>query len=444
MNDLQRMRRRRILWLALCSGISILWGYSLERTSPASMADFKAIYYGSRCLIQHHDPYKESEFLAEYRADSGEFPSDPGMLNLFLRAVPLCINLPTSLVLAVPLALLPWSSAHLVWMSLITISLVLAGILAWELAADYAPGAALLLVCILLANSELLLMNGNLAGIAVSLCVVALWCFSRERFILTGMLCLSIGLATKPQDAGPIWLYLLLSRPHRRRALWSSATTLALALGAVFWVARFAPHWLPELRANILSTSTRGDLSDPGPASLSGKGPEMIIDLQAAVSVFKDDPGFYDLVSYSVCGALAVLWAIKTLRSRFSANSPWLALATIVPITLLVTYHRPYDAKLLLLAIPACATLWAEGTKTGRSAFLVTTLAILATSDIPLVLLIELAKHFHVEPIGLTGKLLTVALTRPASLALLVMAVFYLWIYVRRVGDQSIARAVTP
>jgi len=32
---------------------------------------------------------------------------------------------------------------------------------------------------------------------------------------------------------------------------------------------------------------------------------------------------------------------------------------------MLVTYHRPFDAKLLLLAVPACAMLWAEGGRIG-------------------------------------------------------------------------------
>ena len=39
-------------------------------------------------------------------------------------------------------------------------------------------------------------------------------------------------------------------------------------------------------------------------------------------------------------------------------------------------------------------------------------------------------KHLHVGP-GLAGKILTVLVKRPSTLALLAMSIFYLWVYVR-------------
>jgi hypothetical protein len=103
-----------------------------------------------------------------------------------------------------------------------------------------------------------------------------------------------------------------------------------------------------------------------------------------------------------------------------------------VPFTLLVTYHRPYDAKLLMLTVPACAMLWAEGGPIGWIALVVNSAGIVLTGDIPLTILLILAKNRHISTAGLPGQILTVVLMRPAPLILLVMGIFYLWVYVRR------------
>jgi hypothetical protein len=157
----------------------------------------------------------------------------------------------------------------------------------------------------------------------------------------------------------------------------------------------------------------------------------MIVDLQSAVSVFKDDPQVYNPISFLVCGALIVLWSIRSFRARFSHSRALLALAAVVPLTILVTYHRPYDAKILLLSIPACAMLSSAGGRAGRIALLVNTAAIVLTADIPLAILVVLAGKLHVSPVGFGGEMLTTLLLRPAPIAMLVMACFYLWAFVR-------------
>jgi hypothetical protein len=99
---------------------------------------------------------------------------------------------------------------------------------------------------------------------------------------------------------------------------------------------------------------------------------------------------------------------------------------------MLVTYHRPWDAKLLMLTIPACALLWAEGGRIARIALLVNSLGLLLTADIPLAILSNIPNQLHVGTASIFGKMLTFVLIRPASLILLVMSIFYLWVYLRR------------
>ena len=88
--------------LLLGSVVFILLGGVLEKVAPAPMSDFKAVYYGARCIIQHTDPYRNGEILRVYQADGGQFPSDPIISRSVRRAILVCINLPTSLFLVAP------------------------------------------------------------------------------------------------------------------------------------------------------------------------------------------------------------------------------------------------------------------------------------------------------------------------------------------------------
>jgi hypothetical protein len=435
-------RRNAILWMLVAAAISMAWGYSIQAGDDAGLADFRAIYFGTRAVLSHQNPYQPSEFLQVYKAEGGSFPSEPGQHRLFLRSVPICVNLPTTLFLVAPLALLPWGASHVLWLILIWASFTLAAFLAWDLAKEHAPRVSLLLICILLANSEVLFTLGNTAGIAVSLAVVAVWCFFRERLVWAGTLCLAISLALKPHDSGLVWLYLLVAGgAFRKRAIYSAVVTVLLAVPAVIWISHVAPNWDRDLRTNLSATSAHGDISDPGPDSISRAGSaDIIVDLQTVVSVFRDEPGFYNPAVWGICGGLLVLLLVKTFRSRPPYENAWYALAAVAPLTMLVTYHRPYDAKLMLLAVPACALLWAEGRWMGRIALLLTGMAITLTSDLPLGILSFIATKFNLAEMSIGGKMLSIVVVRPAPLILLAMSIFYLSICISRPGKDVAER----
>ncbi|MGB9406508.1 MAG: glycosyltransferase family 87 protein [Terracidiphilus sp.] len=429
-----RTRQIALICLLLSCGVSVLLTISLERAAPDLMMDFKGVYYEARCLLQHTDPYKPGEPLRTYLAGAGESPMPTAGLRQTLM---MDLYLPTASIFIAPFAMLPWGPAHLLWMFLTAAGLVFAGFLMWSLGANYAPVISGVLICLALVNSEVLFATGNPAGIVVSLCVVAVWCFLKERFVWTGVLCLAVSLAIKPHDSGLVWLYFLLAGGvYRKRALQTLLVTAVLCLAAILWVTPIAPHWIQELHSNLLADSAPGGFGDPGLASPTGRTVSMVIDLQSVVAVFRDDPRIYNSVSYLVCGALLLIGAVRTLRSRFSQTRAWLALAAIAPLTMLVTYHRPFDAKLLLLAVPACAMLWAEGGRIGRLALLVTTAGIVATADLPLIIFLALTRNLHISAAGLSGQMLTVALARPVPLILLAMGIFYLWIYLRREPER--------
>lgn len=424
------------LWfLVLGSAVFLLFGTAMANTSPVAMGDFRGLYYPARCLIQGCDPYMESEMLRVVRTEGGDRPWDAEHDSHFTRY----IYFPSAFCLTIPFALLPWGPAHLLWLALTEVGLVLAAFLMWNLGADRAPLVSGALLGLLLADSELVVVFGNMAALAVTLCVVAVWCFLRNRFIPAGILCLAVSLCVKPQDGGLVWVcFLLAGGVYTRRALQTLLATIALSIPGLLWIWHIAPHWINELHSNIQAFSIPGGLMDPGLAAKGVFGLGLLISLQTVFSFFRDDPYFYNPASYLVCLPLLLIWAVATLRQRLSQAKLPLALAAVSALSMLPVYHRQDDAALLLLAVPACAMLWAEGGRAGRIALLLTTASIVLSGDLPLGILLRVADTREVIAVDLWRRILTILQVFTIPIALLSVSIFYLWIYARRDSMQSL------
>jgi hypothetical protein len=437
---MSKMRSMSVILIVLSSAFSIITGRWLDQSSGAGTSSYRAVYYGARCLINRADPYSPAEFSRVYTVENGALPRDPARRPLFLRAVMVCVNLPTTLFLLIPLALIPWGVSHILWLVLIAISLTLAAILAWDLCFKDDSSLPLFLICLLMANCQVLFTVANTAGIAVGLCVIAVWCFVRQRFEALGVVALAVSLALKPHDSGLVCIWLLVSGGAlRKRALQSAVLVAAIAIPAMLVVGHSSPHWRAELAGNLAATSARGDISDPGPSSSSRQGSaDIIIDLQTVLSLVDDDPGFYNPATYLVCALLLAVWIIAALRHRHSTEGAWFSLAFLAVITMLVSYHRPYDAKLLLLAVPALSMLGCEKAFWRNLGSSLIGLGVLFTSDLPVALLAVLTNGIHVSSLGRLERILLSPVLRPAPLALLLASIVFLWIYLRQ------ARVTTP
>lgn len=419
----------RLFILFLGAGISLLWGVAIEQGSRTGIMGFPGIYLGTKCLLHECDPYNIQELQRFYETEGAATAPESTALR---QSVTLYVNLPATFLFIAPLALLPLKLAQLIWMILVVGSFLSATLLMWDMGKTYAPDVPLILAFLLLTNCEIIFAGGNTAGLVVSLCVIAVWCFLNERFEVLGILCLAAGLAIKPHDAGLIWLYFMIAGPaHRKRALLSATAAIAIGIVAVLWVFHAAPHWLPEFQANLKTISTHGGINEPGPTSIGVGSADMIVDLQTVISVFVDDPGVYNPVSYALCGVLLIIWIAAVRRTKCTTRSALFALVSVAALSMLVTYHRSYDAKLLLLSIPSCAILWAEGKPIRWIAFALGVAGILMTGDIPLALLTNATRNSSLLTGGLVEKTLFVLSARPAPLILLATAVFYLWVTYR-------------
>lgn len=438
-------RRSGLVLMMVCSAFSLFVALALQRIPHSGIVDFKIVYLGARCLVEHHDPYNESQVQQVFEADGGIVPTDPIQRLRFQRALMTSVYLPNALLCLAPFAILGWATAYSLWTALTVILLTLAACLMWQVAADRAPVVSALLLGFMLANAEVLFAYGNAAGVAIGLCTIAVWCFLRQRFPWVGVLCLAISLAIKPHDAAFVWLYFLLARGvFRKRAIQTVLVLFLLSLPAIVWTYNVAPNWMQEIRSNLQLVSVRGGSSDPGPSGISNGTGGGIIDLQSAISIFRDDPRTYNPATYILCAPLLVGWMLVTLRSPSTPARGWAALAAIAALSMLPVYHRPYDAKLLMLAVPACAALWAERGWRGRTALLTTSSAILLSSDIPLTMLVALGRMLPRYPNSISMQILVVVATKPIPLVLLAMSMFYVWLYLRGPSQGLELRASPP
>ena len=420
--------------LLLGSALFLFSGMVWAAIAPRALMDFRPGYFAARCLLEHRDPYNPAEMQRTYQEAGQWRPHETASDRLLETRNE---YLPSELPFTLALALLSFAAAERLWVALIGAAFTLAAVLVWQ-ESDTAPRLAGALLCLLLVSSASLMAFGNPSALAVSLAVIAAWCFVRDRWAVAGVLCLAAALCIKPHTVGFVWLYFLLAGGQfRKRALQTLGLTAVFGLAGLLCVGAVAPHWITELRTNLAAFTGRGAMNDPGPATGGGRGVQMVIDLQSVFSFFWDNPRFYNLASYAVCAPLYALWAWAALHARNAPRNAWLGLAAVSALTMLPLYHRQYDAKLILLVIPACALLAAERGRTGRWAVGLTTVAFILNGDWTWAALDKLLPLYHLDSIGPHINLLAF----PVPLSLLALGGFYLAVFVRSVRQPEPAAA---
>lgn len=403
----------------------VLFGAILCNTGRIALFDFRTAYFNGKCLLQDHcDPYSESDIDRLY----SQRPESRSVSAMDLTVITRNIYLPSAFFLCLPLGLLPFGLAQALWLLLIVASFLLAAYLMGSTGSEHSPLLAAALVAFLLANSGSVIFFGNPAGFVVPLTILAAWCFVRERFIPAAVACLAVSLAFKPHDAGLIWLYFLLAGGvYRKRALWTLLVVAALVIPAFLWTMHISPHWLHQLAFNLHDASAKGSKDDPS----GGHGALVLTDLQCITSFFWPGAKAYNLAAYAMFAPFFLAWAFVTVRARPTLVSAWLGLAAIACFTPLPIYHRQYDAKLLLLTIPACAILWSRRRLERWAALVFTWAAFVLNGDLPWVVFLRTIAVLHLSQTGLQGRLLTAVWDFPVPLSLLALGGFYLWVYAR-------------
>jgi hypothetical protein len=414
------------LYLMLLGSVAfLLFGFVLISMDRVPLMDFRTAYYSGKCLLhQHCDPYSENDIQRLW----AQHPERFAVAGHSSLVVTRDVYLPSAFPFTATMALLPFTAAEVLWFLLISGSTIVACFLMWNAAVNQMPVLAGSLLCFCLANSGSLLYFGNPAGFVVPLTVIAAWCIIREKFVWAGIAFLVVGLAFKPHDAGLIWLYFLLAGgTYRKRALQALALVTVICLPVVLWVTHVSPHWPQQISDTLAIFSSRGGMNDP----TAGHGTCVLTNIQTVTSFFLGNQSTYNLAAYILCAPLFLVWALITLRTRPSAQQASFALASIAALSMLPFYHRQYDAKLIILAVPALAILWARRDKLAWTGLTVTSAAFILNGDLPWVVFIAVVKRLHLSSAGAPGRLITAIWDFPVPLSLLAMGVFYLWIYAR-------------
>ncbi|HEY0785404.1 MAG TPA: glycosyltransferase family 87 protein [Acidobacteriaceae bacterium] len=359
---LNKRRGLALALLLLSLAFFIVRGYENEYSVLRSI-DFKQPYASARCLLKGCDPYSESQTHQAYSEAHGT--DDEGVFVPYSALYP-----PFSLAVLAPLAALPYGAAHTIWDGMIAGLFSFAVLLVADLCLALGATVPIVVLAAFAADSTILLMEGQVSGIVISLLVIGFWCLLRQRFFWVAVTCLSLALLLKPHDAALPVLYLLFAGARWRKAFFLIAGSFAVfALVTSLWCASrpASRHWEPELAANVAGNETAGNANDPTRGHVEAM---QVTNLQALVGAFDTRPAVDNALAGLLSVVLLLAWACPALRMPQGLEKHLLALAAMASMTLLPVYHRQYDTRLLVLAFPAVALLWRRHGRWGVAAVL--------------------------------------------------------------------------
>jgi len=343
-------RLRTIAWIALGVAVAYLVWWGIRRGLETSF-DLTVGFSAGQAWLHGRNPY-DSAILTDVFASSGGGTDAAQQLDTLLN-----VYFPTTLPLFVPSGIVDWSEAKLLMLVVNTVAsafvaLGLCRVLEWR----FSEPRSVLFVAFVLALAPLhtSIAIGQSAIIATGLIVAAIILDRSGRPVASGI---AYGLATaaKVQLGLPFLAYQF----WRRR--WTSAGTGSLVLAALTLMAVIRMEvatvpWLTSWSTNLQRLSGAGGFNDASPLN-----PERysLVNLQYLIGSFGISDDVADVVTYLLVGLAALLF-VTLLRVR-PPSDKLLAPAVIATLSLLVTYHRYYDAVILALPIAWAMMVWQTG-----------------------------------------------------------------------------------
>lgn len=411
---------RPIWWVAACLALAaalvmLAWRGPVRGSNLRTNADATFILTPAEVWLSGGNPYALSEVSRAWLASGGAPELDPSLRGG-------AVYPPGAFVVLAPLA--PWSSdtRAAAWMGvnialyLATLALLpgLAGLSFREPSAwlMIALGAALSAAhtCLALGQTAILITAFVVAGTSAQLA---------GRPWLAGSL-LGVAAVVKPQLAALFVLYQLI-RGRWRIAGAAAAAGAALTLVGIARMHLAGVDWWTAWQANIAEFVAGGE-GDPVKA---GAYAFLLIHLQSPLVVM----GFErDAARYIAIAGLAALWfAYLVIDRRRSDGSnerttEMMSLSVVAAITLLIAYHRYYDATLLLFPLVMMFQLLKRGE---RSRAMITAL-VLIPLWIPGPPALAAIETRNILPAALTESLLWRAFILPHHTWMLVLLAIWL------------------
>jgi hypothetical protein len=286
--------------------------------------DFLIVFTATRCWLHGLNPYSASDLAATAQAAG---------LHVTARhfITSRSVYLPPTFALLAPLALLPWNIAQTFWLA------CLVALSAWSivLLARMAKGWELAAASFLLAFAPL---HTGLSKGQPSVLVCGLICLSifTPQPYAAGLM-LGLAASLKPQLAIGFMLLALGYREYRKVITACVFGLVATGLGLMF----MAPGWFPLLTSNLWQDAG-GSFGLNAPTSASWY---LLVNI-------------HTLIPRALYGTPleVIVYAIIVLITVFAAGQVsdyWIAAALIAAATVLIGYHRFYEAQILWFGIPA-------------------------------------------------------------------------------------------
>ena len=157
----------------------------------------------------------------------------------------------------------------------------------------------------------------------------------------------------------------------------------------------------------------------------------MLTNLQTITSVIWLSARTYNLAAILIWLPFVLVWGFLVWKSNPTRESVWFALAAAAAFSLLPTYHRQYDAKLIMLAVPACAILWSRRGRAAWVGLLITGITFFLNADLPWIVAFTALDRIPILRDPANHQLVTALFDFPVPLSLLALGTFNLWAFAR-------------
>ncbi len=312
--------------------------------------DFATIYAAARCWLHHEGPYDRAGLereLVQAGAPSVLIRDQLHQASLYpISAFPFVALL----------AFLPWSAANIIW-CILSLACFAASIVALlqDLAVSKTGKWIAASACLFFSPTYVGVVNGNASVISISLAILSLDFAIHKRLWKSGVL-FGVTLCIKPQIAICCFLALLL---WRRRA----AVVIGAVVAGIVWAVAILHAsssgqswgWLVSWWQNVAHEGASGGLDDSRPGNPFASG---FLNAQTLSYLVSGNALFAEGIVFALALVLAVLYFHFSQNEKNGPGRKWVDAAFFAALSLAITYHRYYDAQLLLAAIPTVVYLW--------------------------------------------------------------------------------------
>lgn len=335
---------RLALLAALVLGCALFaWRGPVKALSKTGNYDFLLVYSSARAWLHGENPYDREAVTRAWMTSGGPAERDP-MFPRGTRDSSTLVYPPPAFVVLALFAALPWGIASLAW-TLLNSGLAIWSLLALSRVAGLRGNArlALLAVGIWMLPAMTCIWLGQTALVVVGcVCTAAVW--PRGAGVLLG-----IGGALKPQ-LGLLFTVYEAGRLRWKRALISlGAIAVLTGIGAARMQAAHI-DWYGSWKRNLVAFTT----ADDGDPTRKNAGLRyQVVNLQYPLHNFTDNREVVRLAVYLIAAGLSGAFFLSDLkRGRAGGDrAEIISRSMVAAVTLIVAYHRYYDAAILIIPL---------------------------------------------------------------------------------------------